>query len=134
MPETNLRSADVLAQALKASPDPAAVVADPNLVDKMAEDAKAVTQATYNVARQVDALSGDRVIYRMTTIFLGTLAVISAIGIILITLMPHILVLFGKTNGTDLKMPEALVAIASAAIGALAGLLSPLGASRSLSN
>lgn len=57
-------------------------------------------------------LRTDKVLYRMVVGSLGAAVLISLIGAI-------VLVAFGKTT------PEVLVAIGSAAVGALAGLLAP---------
>lgn len=54
----------------------------------------------------------DRFLYRVAVIVLGTLALLAALGSI-------ILVVNGKTT------PEVLVALGSAAVGALVGLFAP---------
>jgi hypothetical protein len=54
----------------------------------------------------------DRWVYRIVVITLGLVVLVAAVGSI-------ILVMSGKTT------PEALVALGSAAVGALAGLLAP---------
>lgn len=63
------------------------------------------------------AYRDDRVLYRIAIVVLGSLAVLSALGSIG-------LVAFGKTT------PEVLVALGSAAVGALVGLFAPSPASK----
>jgi hypothetical protein len=60
----------------------------------------------------VPAYINDRFLYRVAVFVLGLLTIIAAVGSI-------ILVLVGKTT------PEVLVALGSAAIGALVGLFAP---------
>jgi hypothetical protein len=60
----------------------------------------------------VPAYVGDKLLYRIAVIVLGSLAVIAALGSI-------VLVFSGKTT------PEVLVALGSAAVGALVGLFAP---------
>jgi hypothetical protein len=80
-------------EALKANPLPE--------LQKLTDEAKAATP-----------WSGDIVLYRIAVIVLGSLALIAAIGSI-------VLVMNGKTT------PEVLVALGSAAVGALVGLFAP---------
>jgi hypothetical protein len=75
------------------------------------EDPINVIQETAN---KVEAASwqGDQVLYRVAIGVLGSLALIAAIGAI-------VLVAFEKTT------PEVLVSLGSAAVGALVGLFAP---------
>jgi len=102
--ETQTRSADEILrivtanpqrlEALKASPLPE--------LQKLSDEAKAVTPPW----------SGDILLYRIAVVVLGALALIAAIGSI-------VLVITEKTT------PEVLVALGSAAVGALVGLFAP---------
>lgn len=60
------------------------------------------------------ALSNDKWVYRWVVIFLGLAVVITVTGSIGMAIA-------GQTTG----LPDGVVAIASAAVGALAGLLAP---------
>lgn len=62
-------------------------------------------------------LQWDTFIYRSVTLMLGIVVIIIAVGIL-------ILVGLGKIQG-DTDVPTLLTAIGSAAVGAVAGLLSP---------
>ena len=72
-------------------------------LEKLKADAAEITQPVY---------MGDALLYRIAVVVLGSLAVIAAVGSL-------ILVLGGKTT------PEVLVALGSAAVGALVGLFAP---------
>lgn len=78
---------------------------------KSDSDPMAVIQ---EAADQAEAASwqGDRVLYRVAVGVLGSLALLAAVGAI-------VLVALGKTT------PESLVAIGSASVGALVGLFAP---------
>ena len=80
-------------EALKANPLPE--------LQKLSEEAKALVP-----------WSGDVLLYRIAVVVLSSLALIAAIGSI-------ILVIAGKTT------PEVLVALGSAGVGALVGLFAP---------
>jgi hypothetical protein len=102
MPE--LRSADLLVKN---------ILGDSNLVDQLrTEPGKVLTEAAA-AAKAETPLMSDVWIYRLVVIFLGALAIIVALGVIGIT--------FLSVN----KPSEGLVALGSAAVGALAGLLAP---------
>ena len=62
--------------------------------------------------KKVPAYFGDKLLYRIAVIVLGSLALIAAVGSV-------VLVLGDKTT------PEVLVALGSAAVGALVGLFAP---------
>jgi len=100
----NIRSADQMVSILLK--DPArldAIKANPSKeLPKVADEAK----------QQTPAYIGDKHVYRMVVGALGLLALLAAVGGI-------ILVAGGKTA------PDILVALGSAAVGALAGLLAP---------
>lgn len=89
---------------------------DASLVARLKADVNPIpllkeTAATAE-ARTDPAYLGDRLLYRIAIAVLGTLAVLAALGSIG-------LVAFDKTT------PEVLVALGSAAVGALVGLFAP---------
>lgn len=63
-------------------------------------------------ARSAPAYYGDKVLYRIAVGVLGSLAVIAAAGSIALVLL-------------EKQTPEVLVALGSAAVGALVGLFAP---------
>lgn len=83
---------------------------NPDLSKKISEDPggqlKVIAQTTG------PAYVGDRIIYRVVVITLALIVVTAAVGAI-----------FLEWNGKNI--PESLIALGSAAIGALAGLLAP---------
>ena len=104
--ETQMRSA---AQMVKMFAE------DTTLLVRLKEDPNpiAVLQETAAKAEAlIPAYIFDKVLYRIAVIVLGSLALIAAIGSV-------ILVLVGRTT------PEVLVALGSAAVGALVGLFAP---------
>jgi hypothetical protein len=102
--ETQTRSADEVLRIVTANPERLeALKANPlPELQKLSDEAKAATPPW----------SGDILLYRVAVIVLGSLALIAAIGSV-------ILVIVGKTT------PEVLVALGSAAVGALVGLFAP---------
>lgn len=126
-----MRSADVMGVELKDSARLDEIRHRPDRLDAMVRDAKATTEATFQVSRRSNAIEADRVVYRMTTMFLGAVILVIAVGIIVIRVVP-VFVLDKEqlvvANSIPFAIPDSLVAIASAAVGALAGLLSPIGA------
>jgi len=86
----------------------ARVAGDPDLADLIKKDP---AKALQNLATPTP-LQTDVVLYRIVVGCLGAAVIIALIGSI-------VLVAFGK------QAPDVLVAIGSAAIGALAGLLAP---------
>lgn len=67
-------------------------------------------------AKITPALITDRWIYRSVVFFLG-LAILACVFFTYSLVMTH--------TGLDIKIPDIFLAIASAAVGALAGLLAP---------
>ncbi len=123
MPENKpVRSAEIMAISLKDPSQAEAVKANPDTAEGIAADAIRRADEVNRGARFASALEADRVVYRLTTMFLGFSIVLIALGIISMKLAGLLL----KTPPHDVTIPESLVAIASAAVGALAGLLSPL--------
>lgn len=101
--EAQRRSADEILRIVTASPQRLeALKANPlPELQKLTDEAKAVTP-----------WSGDVLLYRIAVVVLGSLTLIAAIGSIA-------LVSAGK------PIPEVLVALGSAAVGALVGLFAP---------
>ncbi|MCK4395263.1 hypothetical protein KAW96_01570 [candidate division WOR-3 bacterium] len=77
------------------------------------EPEKAIKKAAEKVSMP-DPLKQDKWIYRMVVFSLGVTLFCSVIGAIIIVI-----------NGGVDKVPDILIAIGSAAVGALAGLLAP---------
>jgi len=69
-------------------------------------------EAATKAERQTAPWTGDKLLYRIAVMVLGSLALTAAIGSI-------VLVSLGKTT------PEVLVSLGSAAVGALVGLFAP---------
>ena len=84
---------------------------DPAYAQKFAADPEGELSKAA-IASGEPAYRGDKTIYRIVVVALALVMLAAAVGSILISW-------YGKT------MPEALVALGSAAIGALAGLLAP---------
>jgi hypothetical protein len=103
--EDQMRSADQMVRMVMQDPARlAALKTDPlPELEKLRADAVKATPPAY---------MGDKVLYRMALFVLGSLALIAAVGSV-------VLVYGGKTT------PEALVALGSAAVGALVGLFAP---------
>ncbi|MEM9331672.1 MAG: hypothetical protein AAGA53_10120 [Pseudomonadota bacterium] len=100
---TNLNSIKTLRQ-LSAS-----MQSDPELVEQMKEDPNKV------VSQLGSTHIPDTQVYRMVVFSLGAALIIAVIGSILIT----------YHEKSDSQIPDILIATASAAVGALAGLLAP---------
>jgi hypothetical protein len=97
-------------------------VVDPPKLDAVAAEAKGVADTQNDMQGFVRALEADRMVYRMTVMFLGWAIILTVVGIGSIKLLGIVL----AKSASDYTVPEALVAIASTAVGALAGLLSPI--------
>ncbi len=94
--------------------------ADPALRGRLKTEADPLPlleEAAREAERQTEPWRGDLFLYRVAVCVLGALALIAAVGSIG-------LVAAGKTT------PEALVALGSAAVGALVGLFAPSPAGR----
>jgi hypothetical protein len=107
--EGQIRSADQMVKIVMENPARlAALKANPlPELEKLRSDAVMATPAYY----------GDRMLYRIAVLVLGSLALLAALGSL-------ILAYVGKT------IPEGLVALGSAAGGALVGLFAPSPASK----
>jgi hypothetical protein len=84
---------------------------DPDLQAKLAADPNLNPQALQAAANE-PVYKADRTIYRVAVGVLGLVVVIAAIGYLVLAAQ-------GKA------VPEALVALASGAVGALAGIFAP---------
>ena len=82
--------------------------------DDVPEDVKSAV--TDSVEQLRSPIEYDLWIYRWVVIVLGIIAVITVIGGIAITLF---------LRDASITLPDAIVALGSAAVGALAGLLAP---------
>jgi hypothetical protein len=84
------------------------------------EEKKAVLDTLHDANGTLGSvLASDRWIYRWVVIFLGLTVLFAVVGML-------VLVALSKID----KLPDGVVAIASAAVGALAGLLAPSPAQR----
>ena len=88
------------------------VMANPQRLEELKANPLAELQRLADEAKAVTPWSGDVLLYRIAVVVLSSLTLITAIGSI-------ILVMGGRTT------PEVLVALGSAAIGALIGLFAP---------
>jgi hypothetical protein len=86
------------------------ITKDPELADAIKQD-PAGTIAT--IAAEASALSTDRWTYRIVVLALGISVIVGLLGLIALS-----------WKGVQ-TVPDGLVAIGSAAVGALAGLLAP---------
>ncbi|MDB5512416.1 MAG: hypothetical protein JWR08_1899 [Enterovirga sp.] len=126
--EPVVRSADLMAHLLRDPTQLKAIEGNPSGVDALAERSKVMADMATRGGQRASALAEDRVVYRMTTMFLGGAVLVIALGIVIIRLAPLLILRDGTNpNAVAFQIPESLVAIASTAVGALAGLLSPLG-------
>lgn len=105
MSSQNFRSVAELANA---------VASDPDLQRQIAQDPAAALARVAASPLQTDAW-----VYRIVVIALGATVLAAVIGAIIITLGDAL------PNGAYREPPEILIALGSAAVGALAGLLAP---------
>ncbi len=95
------------------------ILEDPTLLVALQADPKKVLLREAEVAKQGTPLESDPVIYRIVVSALGAVLLVVAIGLIVLAF-----------RGVP-AFPDGLVAIGSAAGGALAGLLAPTPMTRS---
>jgi hypothetical protein len=88
-----------------------AIKADPKVSEEFKEDPGAALEKY-----AASPLSNDRWIYRAVVVVLSLCGLITVIGV---------LVMWGISPPETFRVPEVLVALGSASIGALAGLLAP---------
>lgn len=86
------------------------VSSDPELADAIKSDPAG---ALSGIAAEASALTTDKWTYRIVVLSLGSAVLIGMIGLIILS-----------WKGVQ-SVPDGLVAIGSAAVGALAGLLAP---------
>lgn len=87
------------------------VATDPELKKKFAADPEGELSKAA-IATGEPAYIGDKAVYRIVVLALAAVMLTAAVGAIFI-------------GWNDKTMPESLVALGSAAVGALAGLLAP---------
>ncbi|MFA5451069.1 MAG: hypothetical protein WC231_03650 [Dehalococcoidales bacterium] len=101
------KSVDYMAQIL---------MDEPNYLEQIKEEPEKTNKVIEEVKKKAEeqARAGipDTGVYRMVVCFLGIVAVAAIIGSIILV-------------GIKTDVPDALIALGSAAVGALAGLLSP---------
>jgi|AMWB02.1.fsa_nt_gi flagellar motor component MotA len=102
--EERIRSADEMLNIVRANP----VRLNALKEDPLPELEKLRVEAVEKIKGYVE----DKMVYRIAICVLGTLAILAAIGSIILALQ-------------DIKTPEVLVALGSAAVGALVGLFAP---------
>lgn len=85
-------------------------------MQNLPDEARSRIQTTINEAKQ-NPLNFDVWIYRAVVVILGIAVVATVLGGIWLTYAGH--------GDAKMSLPEAIVAIGSAAVGALAGLLAP---------
>ncbi|WP_454916743.1 hypothetical protein [Xanthobacter sediminis] len=133
MASNPLRSASILAntliQDLASNPDLAeALKAEGGTIQSRATEAIRETDAeTKRVVNQA-GLKIDMDIYRLVVGALGASVILAMISILIISIVT-LMRLDGGVAGAQIAIPDGLVALASASVGALAGLLTPLGRS-----
>lgn len=93
------------------------VINSPELTQKVKDDPAAeLPKIAKDVIRDMETpLKWDKWIYRIVVASLGSVIIIVVTGAIFLA----------ATKTGDVKIPEVLTAIGSAAVGALAGLLAP---------
>lgn len=114
-PNSQMRSADLLVKNILSSPsDIEALKANPEEVLK-----KKAIEATTELPPR--ALEGDKWIYR---IIVGTL------GFVLVAVVLGVIFKIDFSKSAESQVPAILTALASACVGALAGILAPSPVSR----
>jgi len=102
--QERIRSADQMANIL---------LKDPTRLDAIkANPSKELPRVAEEAKEQTPAYIGDKVVYRMVVGALGSVVLVAAVGAIVLV-------------AVDKTAPDVLVALGSAAVGALAGLLAP---------
>ena len=98
------------------------IVSNPELIERVKESPQTELPklAQEVVTEMPSPLKTDRWIYRIVVLSLGTTILLVVAGAVLLALI----------HGAQVKMPEVLTALGSAAVGALAGLLAPSPTSR----
>lgn len=130
MPEDPLRSANILAQTLidKITADPAVfdqLKANPVEIKTFASTAVEASDAGKQKVVEGTSLALDTSIYRIVVVSLGTCVVGTIFSILVIAIIT--IIKAGDLSDIKVLIPDGLIAIASTAVGALAGLLTPIG-------
>lgn len=130
MPEDPLRSANILANTLieKIHTDPGAadaLKADPGQIMKFANSAVETSDINKQKIVEGSSLALDTSVYRIVVISLGACVVGTVFSILVIAIITVSRV--NDPSTVTISIPDGLVALASAAVGALAGLLTPVG-------
>lgn len=130
MAEEPLRSANILANTLieRIHSDPGAaeaLKADPAQILKFASSAVATSDTNKEKIVGESTLALDTSVYRIVVISLGACVVGTVFSILIIAIITVSRV--ADPNSVTINIPDGLVALASAAVGALAGLLTPVG-------
>jgi len=110
MEQETIRSANALVNR---------IVNSPELTAKVKENPEAeLTKIAEQVVKDMPSpLASDRWIYRIVVLSLGSTVLIVVAGAVVLAAT--------HTGAGEVKIPEVLTAIGSAAVGALAGLLAP---------
>lgn len=129
------RSANILGLILKDPKKLEQIQAAPDSIITLAQEAIDESDKINKSIRQDYQVSLDSKVYKIAILILGVAILLTIIGGVLNSLLvtwgalglpPDQIVKFQAVSG----VPESLVAIASTAVGALAGLLAPLGGRR----
>lgn len=130
---TPMRSADAFLNDLykELALDPEAIEklkADPERIRTLARDA--ITRVDSEAQRVIERSSAtlDAGVYHTVVRALGASLVLSVVSIAGIA--AYTLHLSGNVSDVRMHIPDGLVALASAAVGALAGLITPVGHAR----
>ena len=110
--------ADVAQRVLEANAGPLAVAGTTEAIEKLVPQIAEEIESGYNPRT-------DPFAYRAVIIILGIIAIIVAITYAWYTLTPDTVAADGKVIRKLRDLPDALIALGAAAVGALAGLLAP---------
>ena len=130
---TPLRSASVfadnLAEKLASDPDAAKQLQeDPAQLKALATQAVVTTDTEEQRLLQNRGIVLDADVYKIVVQTLGWSVILSVLAIAGIS--AYTIFKFGNGSNLQVAIPDGLVALASAAVGALAGLLAPMGGRR----
>lgn len=130
---TPLRSASVFADSLadKLANDPDAAKQlqdDPSQLKALAAEAVVTADSEEQRLLENRGIVLDANVYKTVVQMLGWAVILSVIAIAGIS--AYTIFKFGSGSNLQVAIPDGLVALASAAVGALAGLLAPLGGRR----
>lgn len=129
------RSANILGLILKDPNKVQQVQSDPDSIGALVQEAVEEADKLNDVSRKDDQARLDGKVYKIAIVILGVAILLTIVGGVANSLLVTWGVI-GKSAEEAAKfqgvsgVPESLVAIASTAVGALAGLLAPLGGRR----